>query len=263
MTANRRIFVALVAVATLALAAGCDYVPGKPKEEERWVASAQVTNFNQLYTQNCAGCHGADGRLGSARPLNDPLYLAVASADVLRQVTAKGVIGTPMPAFSQQAGGHLTDKQIDALVEGMRSRWGRPNDFKDVALPPYSLQDAIASGSGSGDPQRGAGVFGVNCAQCHGADGRGGAKAGSVVDPNFLALTSDQSLRTTTIAGRSDLGKPDWRANVPTLPMSPQEISDVVAWLVAQRGNNFTSERFPANGRVFSVVKTADGPDGH
>jgi cytochrome c oxidase cbb3-type subunit 3 len=256
MTTKRRTLFSLVAATAVGLAAACDY-PGKPKEEERWVASADITNFNQLYGQNCAGCHGADGRLGSARPLNDALYLAVAGPDVLREVTAKGVTGTSMPPFSQQAGGSLTDKQIDALVEGMTSRWGQ--DFKDVALPPYSLQDAIAGGSGPGDPQRGADVFRVDCAQCHGADGRGGPKAGSVVDPNFLALASDQSLRTTTIAGRSDIGKPDWRANVPNRPMSPQEVSDVVAWLVAQRGSNFASERYPANSRVFSVVKTADG----
>ena len=222
------------------------------------MASAQVTDFNQLYSQNCAGCHGADGRFGSARPLNDPLYLAVAGADVLREVTAKGVTGTAMPAFAEQSGGSLTDRQIDALVEGMRSQWGRPNDFKDVSIPPYSLQDAIKSGSGPGDSQRGANVFVTYCAQCHGADGRGGAVGGSVVKPNFLALASDQSLRTTTIVGRPDLGKPDWRANVSDHPMSPQEISDVVAWLVAQRGNTSSLGRYPADSKV-SSTKVADG----
>jgi cytochrome c oxidase cbb3-type subunit 3/ubiquinol-cytochrome c reductase cytochrome c subunit len=245
-------------MAALGLAAGCDYLPGKPKEEERWAPPTQVTDFNQLYAQNCAGCHGTDGRFGPARPLNDPLYLAVVNADALRQVTAKGVPGAAMPAFAEQAGGSLTDKQIDALVEGMRSRWGRPNDFKDAALPPYSLQDAIAGGSGPGDPRRGAEVFKANCSQCHGVDGRGGAKGGSVVDPNFLALVSDQSLRTTTIAGRQDLGMPDWRANAPNHPMSPQDISDVVAWLVSQRRNTFASGREPTNDQVSAAVKTGD-----
>jgi len=152
--------------------AGCSRLPGKPKAEERWVAPAQVTDFNQLYSQNCAGCHGQGGRLGSAPPLNDPLYLAVANADALREVTAKGVAGTAMPAFAEQSGGSLTDKQIDALVEGMRSQWGRPNDFKDAALPPYSLQDAIKSGSGPGDAQVERMFFATYCAQCHGANGR-------------------------------------------------------------------------------------------
>ena len=257
MTTKRCLFAAMVMLATFGVA-GCESAPGKPKAEERWVAPAQITDFNQLYSQNCAGCHGTDGRLGSAPPLNDPLYLAVANADALREVTAKGVAGTAMPPFAEQSGGSLTDKQIDALVEGMKSQWGRPNDFKDVVLPPYSLKDAINNGSGPGDTQRGANVFATYCAQCHGTDARGGAKGGSVVNPNFLALASDQSLRTTTIVGRADLGKPDWRANVSNHPMSPQEISDVVAWLVAQRPNKPVVGQDAANSPV-SSTSVADG----
>jgi mono/diheme cytochrome c family protein len=257
MTTKRCVLAGILMLSTFVVA-GCQSVPGKPKAGERWVAPTQITDFNQLYSQNCAGCHGTAGRLGSAPPLNDPLYLAVAKADALREVTAKGVAGTAMPAFAEQSGGSLTDKQIDALVEGMRSQWGRPNDFKDVPIPPYSIQDAIKSGSGPGDAQRGANVFVTYCAQCHGADGRGGAAGGSVVNPNFLALASDQSLRTTTIVGRPDLGKPDWRANVSGHPMSPQEISDVVAWLVAQRGNTSFLGRYPVDSKVSSTT-VADG----
>ncbi|HXV82668.1 MAG TPA: cytochrome c, partial [Candidatus Binatia bacterium] len=131
-------------------AAGCDWMPGKPTPEERWQPATEVTNFSQLYALNCSGCHGADGRLGGARPLNDPLYLALVSNDTLRKMIAQGVPGTSAPAFAQQAGGNLTDKQIDILVEGMRSRWGAPEKFKNVILPPYSLQDASARGFGPG-----------------------------------------------------------------------------------------------------------------
>src|SRR5262245_59760515 len=67
----------LVAVVLLALATGCDRLPGKPTPEDRWKRATEVTDFSQLYALNCSGCHGADGRLGAARPLNDPLYLAL------------------------------------------------------------------------------------------------------------------------------------------------------------------------------------------
>jgi mono/diheme cytochrome c family protein len=77
-------------------------------------------------------------------------------------------------------------------------------------------------------------VFATYCASCHGAGGRGG-RASSIVDGSYLALVSDQGLRTTVIAGRPELGAPDWRGNVPGRPMTPQEITDVVAWLSAQR----------------------------
>jgi len=225
----------LVTLLILGLATGCDRLPGKPTPEERWRPATEVTDLSQLYALNCAGCHGADGRLGAARPLNDPLYLALVSDATLRTMIAQGVPGTAAPALALQVGGPLTDKQIDILVKGMRSRWGKAENFNNVAFPPYSLQDAIAKGSGSGDRQRGAAAYQTYCAQCHGQDGNGGPKGGSVIDPSYLALTSDQALRTAVIVGRSDLGMPDWRGNIPGRAMTPQDISDVVAWLASHR----------------------------
>jgi mono/diheme cytochrome c family protein len=78
-------------------------------------------------------------------------------------------------------------------------------------------------------------VYAASCAGCHGAEGRGGSKGGPVVDPAYLALVSDQALRTAVIAGRTDLGMPDWRGDAAGRPLTPQQISDVVAWLASQR----------------------------
>src|SRR5712675_789877 len=139
-----RLQVGLAASVGLAitLLAGCSTrLPGQPNEAERWRAPAEITDFNQLYTQNCAGCHGAGGKLGAARSLNDPLYLAFITDDAMRQAIAKGRAGTNMPAFSEQAGGHLTDQQIELLVAGMRAHWAKPDDFKGVDLPRYSIDD--------------------------------------------------------------------------------------------------------------------------
>ena len=221
---------------------GCDRLPGKPTLEERWKPATEITDFSQLYAQNCSGCHGADGRLGAARPLNDPLYLAFVSALTLRAAITRGVPGTSAPAFAQQSGGSLSEKQIDVLVEGMLSHWEKGENFKNVAFPPYSLQDAILKGGAPVDQQRGAVVYRTYCAQCHGKDGNGGPKGGSVIDLAYLALVSDQALRTAVIVGRSDLGMPDWRANIPGRPMGAQEISDVVAWLVSHRPTRALSQ---------------------
>jgi cytochrome c oxidase cbb3-type subunit III len=226
----KRALAAMVALTILAMGAGCPPLPGKPDEKDRWTPPSQVADFRQLYAQNCAGCHGANGRVGGARSLNDPLYLAFAGGDVLRQVVSKGVPGTAMPGFAQTSGGNLTDRQIDLLVEGMNAQWGRPEEFKSVALPPYRPESAVA-----GDPRQGAIAFLSNCTQCHGPKGEGGLYAGAIVDPNYLALVSDQSLRSTIVAGRPDLGMPDWRSRLPGQPMSEQEISDVVAWLASKR----------------------------
>jgi mono/diheme cytochrome c family protein len=223
------------AVIAAMMLAGCDAMPGRPKLADREVLPTQITSFTALYGRHCAGCHGADGRLGAARPLNDPLYLALVPTDRLRTIIAQGVPGGMAHAFAEGAGGRLTDGQIDGLVRDMLARWGRPGKVTDLPLPPYSGADAARSGSGPGSPQRGMAVYAAACAGCHGSEGKGGPKGGPVVDPAYLALVSDQALRTAVIAGRTDLGMPDWRGDVAGRPLTPQQISDVVAWLTSQR----------------------------
>lgn len=175
-----------------------------------------------------------------AQALNDPLYLSFVSDGELLKVIAEGRRGTNMPAFSQQGGGSLTDKQIELLITGIRSKWARPNDFKGE-IPSYSVNhpspNSDASQSSTGDPVKGAAAYQTYCASCHGSQGTGGL-AGSIVDPNFLTMVSDQGIRTTVVVGRADLGKPDWRSNLPGRPMSPQEIDDVVTWLISHRQLN-------------------------
>jgi mono/diheme cytochrome c family protein len=194
---------------------------------EQYTLPDQIVDFTALYQGNCAGCHGQDGRLGAARPLNDPVFLAVIGQQTLRDVIANGVPQSAMPPFAQNAGGGLTDQQIAILADQIEARWSRPQDFTTAALPPYKAD--------LGDPKAGAAVFGSYCANCHGEEGVGGKQAGSVVDPSFLALVSDQSLRTTVIAGRSDQGLPDWRLDFSTHSLTSREISDVVEWLSTHR----------------------------
>jgi len=191
------IIVGSAALATFVLV-GCDAMPGRPRQADHPVLPSQVMAFSALYGQNCAGCHGAEGHLG--------------------------------------AGGALTEPQINALVSEMLKHWSRPSQVPEVPLPPYDAAGAVTNGSGPVDPDQGSKVFAEACARCHGPDGNGGDKGGSVVDVAYLALVSDQALRTAVIAGRTDLGMPDWREDIPGQPLTPQQISDVVAWLAARRG---------------------------
>jgi cytochrome c oxidase cbb3-type subunit 3/ubiquinol-cytochrome c reductase cytochrome c subunit len=195
------------------LLSGCSH------KVETYVLPDQVSDFTTLFNSNCSGCHGRDGRSGAARPLNDALFLAVIGKDKLRDVITHGVARTSMPAFGRQSGGGLTDAQIEILATQIEVRWSRPAEFINVNLPPYTTVP--------GDGSAGALVFENNCAACHGGAGP------SIVDPAFLDLVSDQSLRTTVIAGRSDRGMPNCEAH--ERPLTPDQISDVVAWLGSQR----------------------------
>jgi mono/diheme cytochrome c family protein len=215
---------------------GCNSSPGKPGPDSEVMPPDQIMEFNILYAGSCAGCHGSNGKGGAAVSLSDPVFLAIADDAAIRRTAANGVPGTPMPAFAQSAGGMLTDKQIDAIVSGIRS-WAKSNSLRGVSPPPYA-------GQGAGDPHKGAEVYATYCSACHGPDGKGGMKASSIVNGSYLALVSDQDLRTNVIVGRPDMGAPDWRDDVPGRPMTAQEISDVVAWLAAQRPQ-FPGQPYP------------------
>ena len=216
--------------ASLVVLAACGWAPGRPAKGSEALAPNEVVDFRALYADNCAGCHGRQGQGGAAIGLSDPVYLAITDDDAIRKVTADGVRGTAMPAFAQSAGGMLTDAQIAVITSGIRS-WGRPGALASANPPPRIATTA-------GDAHRGAEAFGRYCASCHGADGEGGPKGSAITNDSFLALVSDQGLRTTIIAGRADLGAPDWRTYLPGRPMSDLEVSDVVAWLASRRAQS-------------------------
>jgi mono/diheme cytochrome c family protein len=214
---------ALVAV----LLAGCGAPPGQPPRGSEPVAPADVADVRALYGDNCAACHGADGRGGAALALADPVYLAIVDERAMRSNIAYGVPGTPMPAFAVLAGGTLTAKQIDLIVSAIRT-WERSDDLVGIQPPPYVP-------ASTADLGRGSAAYRKYCERCHGPDGAGSPRGSGITNDSFLALVSDQRLRTTVIAGRRDLGAPDWRGNLPGTPMSEQEVTDVVAWLASHR----------------------------
>jgi len=222
----RFLFLAFVTTSLL-LNCGCGRLPGKPTPTDVPVMPKQVRNFAELYRLNCAGCHGVEGKGNGAMALANPVYLAIVSDDTLGRVTAEGVPGTLMPPFAASAGGELVDAQVDVLVRGIRG-WAKADALQGVTPPPYAATT-------TGDAERGRSAFATACASCHGADGKGTTTTGSIVDGSFLALVSDQDLRTTVIAGRPDLGHPDWQHCVPGRALTDSEVNDIVAWLVAQR----------------------------
>lgn len=221
-----RMLASLCALTPIVLA-GCN-LPGRPRPGPEVPRPEEVTSFEQLYGKNCAGCHGDKGQNGSAMDLANPEYQALIDDASMRDVIAKGEKGTLMPAFSTESGGMLTDQQIDALVQGIRASWRKADPPDRQTLPPYRA-------ARPGDPRQGQAVYLGLCAECHGASVRKPGKAGSILDGSFLALVNEQMIRTTIIAGRPDLGMPDWRGHSDSPPMTDEEITNVTAWLMAQK----------------------------
>lgn len=251
MSIASRTSTTLAFCAAMMTCAGCSHTPGYPQPGADVSPPDTQLNFQALYKQNCAGCHGENGRDGAALRLNNPAYLAIAGAENIRVATAHGVRDTLMPGFARSAGGMLTDQQIDALVQGMLGTWARRSEFAAVNLPPYSS-------SSPANPADGQKAYTLACARCHGADGQGvnnpsqkGTSPHSIVDPSYLALVNDQSLRSLVIAGHPQKETPDWRSYIAgyvARPLSAQEISDIVAWIAGHRSSaNEQAMRYPHN----------------
>jgi cytochrome c oxidase cbb3-type subunit 3 len=211
----------LVGSVLLLAVTGCQQMPGTPKTGVEVPNPDSVTNFAALYGENCAGCHGDNGRNGASFNLSNPDYQAWVDDATLREIIANGESDTQMPAFAQSAGGFLTDAQVDALVHGMRSSW-KTSAVSSAIAPPYisELQ---------GNAARGQQVYQTACARCHRQPSQ------SIANPTFLALVNDQTLRTIIVAGRPDIGQPNWQQYVPGHALTDQEVTDVVAWLTSQR----------------------------
>jgi mono/diheme cytochrome c family protein len=262
-------------VAWSLLIAGCDlHLPGRPDPADKYQRPDAILDFAALYKQNCAGCHGANGTLGPAPPLNDDLFRTIVPLEELVRVLNHGRPGTPMTAFARPNGGPLTEPQIQILVHEIKGipyrvvrkvssgktaievvsgghgsgdevvrevtadalAWGVPPERRDA--PPYLSKDAPA-----GKPSDGLQWFSQACASCHGSEGRGWKRDDEVIhrinDRDFLALISNQALRRYVLTGRSDLGMPNWadRTDRPGdfEPLTAQQISDLVELLASWR----------------------------
>jgi cytochrome c oxidase cbb3-type subunit III len=226
--------IALALPLVLALA-GCGRLPGATAAQVT-PRPEQVLDFHTLYGTNCQACHGANGHGGPAMELGNPEYQALVDDATLRKWISGGMPGTEMPAFAQSAGGILTDAQVNAIIAGMRKEWAKPDAFAATTPPPYAEDQA-------GNVQRGQQTYQARCSSCHEKPSRQ-----QVTSPAYLSLVSDQALRTIIVAGRADIGQPDWRLTDPGMflpgqlagpqpakPLSGQDVTDIVTYLGSLR----------------------------
>ena len=92
---------------------------------------------NTLYTQYCAGCHGADMRGNRASSLLDKKWMNASDDVGLRRVIRNGVRRSGMPAFSKT----FSDSEISALVVLIRESAHRSAD--PAVLETYELPDDV------------------------------------------------------------------------------------------------------------------------
>jgi len=82
---------------------------------------AQIAAGRQLWSLNCAMCHGTQGEGGDSPALNSQEFLKSVSDEQMHGIVAGGIPGSAMPAWLDEYGGPLTDQQIAAVVAYVRS----------------------------------------------------------------------------------------------------------------------------------------------
>jgi cytochrome c oxidase cbb3-type subunit III len=158
--------------------------------------SAKGNEGALLFKQNCASCHGSDGRGGERAPNIATQHDVVAASDAeLKETVGKGIPEAGMPSFDD-----LGNARVNELVAYLRILQG-VGGAAHAALP--------------GDPAAGEVLFfgKASCAGCHMVRGRGGFlgedlsdyAAGRTVDAMRAAIinpvaTPDKGGRLTSIA---------------------------------------------------------------
>jgi cytochrome c oxidase cbb3-type subunit III len=223
MKVTARTLLSLIPFILLLVTLGCERKIGPPNDQEELMRPENVASFDRLYKQNCSSCHGESGSGGPALDLANPKYQALVDDASLKRWITSGMPGTQMPAFGEAAGGFLTSQQVDVLVAGMRARW----DHKEQGtadMPPYSSSTV-------GNVEHGQDIFRVSCSSCHQQEQQ------KITDASYLSVVSDQSLRSIVVAGRPDLGHPDWNQVRHGHPLTDQDVSDVIAYLHSLRSD--------------------------
>ena len=94
-------------------------MPGETPTVAPLVVAGDAARGAELYTAQCAACHGSEGQGGpvAKEALNSPDYLAAHSDEEIRQAIASGIPGTAMSAY----GDILTLDDIRDIIAFFRS----------------------------------------------------------------------------------------------------------------------------------------------
>ncbi len=186
--------------------------------------SLQASEGEALYLENCAVCHGSDGRGGVGVPLSLPAFLKQSPDEYLKRSIRFGRPGRIMPAFT-----HLSERQVELIVRHVRG-W-------DTGRPAPAWNDNIIKG----DVRKGEALYTRHCRQCHGEEGRGGKGTGvmfsrkkdlpimapAIGNPGFLYAANDSMIRDIILHGRP--GTPMRKAR--QFKLSDADVDDLVGYI--------------------------------
>jgi mono/diheme cytochrome c family protein len=217
-------------------------------ESERVVQAAEALHEERLehgqeiWDEQCATCHGANGEGGVGTALNNKTLLQTTHDDRFFAITRAGVPSTEMPAWSVDYGGPLTDEDIRSVVAHIRA-W-EPN-------APVIEPEVFAPSA-----EEGALIFESTCATCHGTNGMGSAFAPAVNDQTYLSAADNEFLQDMLLYGRPALGMPSFGVT-----LSDEQSQHVLALFDAWRAGEKVEAPFNVNALINAAVFALEDGD--
>lgn len=195
----------------------------------------RIHHGREVYTEQCATCHGAQGEGGVGTALNDKSLLKNTFDEVFFSVIRSGVPSTQMPAWSVDFGGPLTDEDIRSVVAFIRA-W----EPTAPELEPEVFQPSA---------ERGAMLFASTCEVCHGENGLGKDDTLAVNDPDRLSSLDNDWYRAVVRNGRPAKGMPTWGT-----VLSPDQLEDIIALVDAWREGQTVDAAFRVTDLLDSAI---------
>ena len=97
------------------------FEPANREDARETVQQSLAAQGQDLYSLNCASCHGLNGEGGIGPALNSKEFLQASTDEQTQLLIAVGVPGSQMNAYSLDYGGPLTSEQIKALATFIRT----------------------------------------------------------------------------------------------------------------------------------------------
>lgn len=213
MSRTSRALLGWLMVAGSVAAGVATFAPAAAQDEPVVTAQSQVGET--IYANQCAACHGADGR-GREIPGTDDVAPALAgNPDVtVPYVDLTVRVGRMPPPENDPYDNRarhvtVTDEEREALVAHLAEE--------------YELEGEIPQPA-TGDAARGREIYAANCAQCHGSTGAGGVAGGGAWTPPVVGR-GDVAVAEAIRVGPFEM--PGFAEE----QISDQELGDVVAFL--------------------------------
>lgn len=149
-----------------------------------------ATEGAELFDTSCAECHGPAGSGAIAPAIGSKEFLESVDDDQIRQLTALGVPGTEMVAYSNDFGGPMTSSEIASITTYLRSLEEDAPSLPGWRAP---LEDSDLTAEQ---------LFGLACSRCHGVDRRGiEDTAPDISEHSMTMMETDEWIRLRIAEG--------------------------------------------------------------